>query len=138
MVFGPALVEAYRLENREAVNPRVILSPEACEILRSDMEGVSVPGETTQADLLRVDQDGVVFIDYLRVLLDEVDPIDDLRRHRSLVEAKLAETRDESRKWGKYRWVAEYHNDFCERLDRDELCIVSPDVSLGSQEFSLP
>ena len=138
MVFGPALVEAYRLENQKAVNPRVILSREACEILRSDMEGVSAPGDTTQADLLRVDQDGVVFIDYLKVLLDEVDPDDDLRRHRSLVEAKLAESRNESRKWGKYRWVAEYHNDFCARLDRNELCIVSPDVSPGFQGFSPP
>lgn len=138
MVFGPALVEAYRLESQKAVNPRVVLSREACQILRSDMEGVSAPGETTEADLLRVDQDGVVFIDYLKVLLDEVDPDDDLRRHRSLVEAKLAETRNESRKWGKYRWVAEYHNDFCGRLERDELCIDSPDASPGFQGFSLP
>ena len=137
MVFGPALVEAYRLESQRALTPRVILSPEACKILRADMKEVTAPDETTQADLLRVDQDGIVFIDYLKVLLDEVDPIDDLSKHRSLVEAKLAETKNESRKWGKYRWVAEYHNDFCERLGRDELCIVSRDASPGFQEFGL-
>lgn len=136
MVFGPALVEAYRLESQRALNPRVILSQEACEILRADMKDFSAPHETTQGDLLRVDQDGIVFIDYLKMLLDEVDPIDDLRRHRLVVEEKLVATRNESRKWGKYRWVAEYHNDFCERLGRGELCIVSPDASPGFQEFS--
>lgn len=123
MVFGPAMVDAYELERDGALNPRVILSDEACEILRADMGTYNEPQVTTQADFLMVDQDGVVFIDYLKVLLDEVDPLTDLERHRKAVEEKLAQTKGSSRKWNKYRWVAEYHNNFCDRLDVKDPCI---------------
>jgi hypothetical protein len=115
MVFGPGLVEAYRLERDWAISPRVVLGQAACEILRTDMTANPAAVTTTQSDLLIVDQDGVVFIDYLKMLFDEFDPVNELEIHRAAVETKLAAHRDESRKWEKYRWIAEYHNHFCER-----------------------
>lgn len=114
LVFGPALVDGYRHEQRAGV-PRVILTEEACTILREEMSEHANLADSTQADLLIVDRDGVVFIDYLKMLLDELDPIADLERHRAVVEEKLAAHRNDGRKWEKYRWVAEYHNHFCER-----------------------
>ncbi len=115
MVFGPALVKAYRLETKHAISPRVILTKEAREVLEDDLSHYENPEDAPQADLLVVDQDGVVFIDYLRMLFDEIDPVEELERHRAVVEEKLRAHRGESRKWDKYRWVAEYHNHFCER-----------------------
>ena len=135
MVFGPGLVEAYRLERDRAVSPRVVLAKEACEILRKDMSADADPAGTTQSDLLIVDQDGVVFIDYLKILLDEFDPFHELEQHRAAIEEKLANHRDDSRKWDKYRWLAEYHNHFCERMLEDGPVIPEGETALRLETF---
>jgi hypothetical protein len=115
IVFGPALVAAYQLEREQATNPRVVLNEEAREILRNDLGAYSGAAPSIQSRLLLVDQDGVAFIDYLDFVLDEVDPDAGLRIHRKAIEDKLAEHIGDRRKWEKYRWVADYHNQFCRR-----------------------
>lgn len=136
MVFGPGLVEAYRLERDRAVSPRVVLADAARSILRKDMAGEADPASTTQSDLLIVDQDGVVFVDYLKILLDEFDPFHELEQHRAVVEEKLAAHRDASRKWEKYRWVAEYHNHFCERTLENGPLIPEGETAMQLKAFS--
>lgn len=105
IVFGPALVEAHGLEQSEAVHPRVVLSDHATECVR----GHDVP--------LMVDQDGRSFVDYLDPAFADttvdVDRVLDV--HRKVVAAKLRRYREDSRRWDKYRWVAEYHNAVCEK-----------------------
>lgn len=70
------------------------------------------------------DQDGVAFVDYLMIVTDEIDPDGELRRHREMVESKLVETLENSRRWQKYRWVGEYHNDFGRRQAADPALLV--------------
>lgn len=135
MVFGPALVDAYEEERGRALHPRVVLTDDACEVLRADMATYSNPRESHQAELLIGDQEGVVFIDYLRMLLDELDPIHELERHRTVVEEKLAAHRSDRRKWEKYRWVAEYHNHFCERTLSNGPLIPPGETEMQLQEF---
>lgn len=62
MVFGPALVRAYHLERDKAVWPRVLVD--------KNVLGVFAAGEKKAAfaDFLRQDENGLVFIDYLRDL----------------------------------------------------------------------
>lgn len=110
LLYGPALVDAYDLERKVAVNPRIVLSPEAAAEIAGSMS------ENGQAEggYLRVEQDGSVFIDYLDILLDDPEnPIPFLEAHRDMVRTKLSETRGDSRKWDKYRWVGDYHNAYC-------------------------
>jgi hypothetical protein len=109
IVFGPALVKAYDLERKRAVNPRVVLSEHAAECLR----GHDAP--------LLVDQDGRAFIDYLAPAFEnaaiDIDAL--LRRHRNVIARRLDEHRADSHLWDKYRWVAEYHNTVCARRRPD-------------------
>jgi len=105
IVFGPALVEAYELEQHRAVNPRVVLSAHATQCL----EGHDAP--------LLIDQDGRAFIDYLAPAFDnasiDIDSL--LRKHRNVIAKHLERHRSDSRQWNKYRWSADYHNMVCER-----------------------
>jgi hypothetical protein len=104
LIFGPALVEAYELEDLHAVHPRVVLSKEA--------EAV-IPRPSSQ---LLCDGDGWTFINYLDPLLEEPDdPVPVLQAHRDRVLAGLRLNRDRKRVWEKCRWVAEYHNAFVDR-----------------------
>jgi hypothetical protein len=125
IVFGPALVEAHRLEQGAAHHPRVVLSDAAADCLR----GHDVP--------LLIDQDGRAFIDYLAPAFDdaavEIDTV--LRKHRDVIAGKLRRHRSDSRRWSKYRWSAEYHNRVCERRrpDSPKLTI---DIRASDKRFS--
>jgi hypothetical protein len=104
LIFGPALADAYELESRHAVHPRVVLSKEA---------ETAIARPSSQ---LLCDGDGWTFINYLDPLLEELDdPAPLLRDHRDRVVRCLGRHRDDKRVWEKYRWVAEYHNAFADR-----------------------
>lgn len=101
VLFGPALVEAYDLESRAAVHPRIVLSRAAAETQRG----------TAGGSMLMRDDDGQTFIDYLGAVVEEPDdPIPLLRSHRDTVVDRLHGSRRHKRRWEKYRWLGEYHN----------------------------
>jgi hypothetical protein len=65
-LFGPALVEAYTLESKAAMYPRIILDR---DVIEASLEGTSVDHkETDEIDyvesLLEQDSDGMYYIDY--------------------------------------------------------------------------
>jgi hypothetical protein len=100
-LFGPSLVEAYDLESRAAVHPRIVLSRAAAETQRG----------TAGGSMLLRDDDGQTFIDYLGAAFDEPDdPLSVLRGHRDTVIDRLHAHRRSKRRWEKYRWLGEYHN----------------------------
>jgi len=111
-IYGKPLVDAYVLESKHAVVPRILVSDALADTL----------GEHAWKDLLntftaRDGDDDCVFLDYLGVLRDEQDkhdPETTLRQHRDVVKAQLNRKNKVSIA-DKYRWVARYHNDFCER-----------------------
>ena len=115
LIFGPALVEAVNLEQETAKDPRIVLSPGALQALRQG-RGESIAGEP-----LRVDEDGLAFVDYLDNLY--VDPgvtaKRNLSKHQSVVEANLKTNAGDMGRWRKHRWVAEYHNDFLRRRSEE-------------------
>jgi hypothetical protein len=66
MVFGEGLVRAYRLESEIAIYPRAVIDDKIIDILLSD----PIPSklglfENRMAHLIRVDDDGRYFVDYL-------------------------------------------------------------------------
>ena len=101
VLFGPALVEAYDLESRAALYPRIVLSRTAAETQRGPAAG----------SMLMRDDDGQIFINYVGAAVEEPDDqIPVLRQHRDAVMDRLHGTRQHKRLWEKYRWLAEYHN----------------------------
>jgi len=111
-IYGKPLVDAYVLESKHAVVPRILV----CDSLADTLDEHAWTGfiDTCTA---RDGDDDRVFLDYLGVLRDpqsKHDPETTLRRHRDAVKAHLSREYKESIA-DKYRWVARYHNDFCER-----------------------
>lgn len=101
VLFGPALVEAYELESRATVHPRIVLSRAAAETQRG----------TAGGSALMCDHDGQTFIDYLGATFhDPDDGFSVLQGHQDTVVDRLHSTRGNKRRWEKYRWLGEYHN----------------------------
>ncbi|MBO9621670.1 MAG: hypothetical protein J7500_03060 [Sphingomonas sp.] len=116
-VFGPAMVRAYEIETHEAIHPRIVVDRSAYDTFLTDTrlhkEGHSAKMETGYVDkLLRVDADGVRFIDYLAASESEFDHpggyFEFLGQHAELVRDKLATTTGKVR--AKFEWLAGYHN----------------------------
>ena len=117
VLFGPGLIEAYDLERTKARFPRIVLDPFLLRELktnpilrrhryREEMRFLS--------PLLKTDEDGYVFIDYLRGLRGERESSDYfrfLKIHRDLVTRGLAEFRRDRDVLPKYGWLKRYHNE---------------------------
>lgn len=115
LLFGPALVEAVRLEQEVARVPRIVLSPKVCATLLTRAQAGEESAFYGEMPVL-VDEDGVAFVDYLRGAFQsdpEIVMPELLRRHKEVVSAKLEQNLTVFRRWSKYRWVAEYHNAIC-------------------------
>jgi hypothetical protein len=138
-VFGPALVEAYELESREAIHPRIVLSSEVKRSQRADLRYYSDPRYAPQSSLLLCDDDGHTFISYLGALFEDLDdPEPGLERHRDAVRQQLRTSRGDKRRWEKYRWLAEYHNAVVRRAlgDASELCVDAGEMTWRFTTFA--
>lgn len=118
-VFGPAFVRAYEIESREAVHPRIVLDLEVYEAVRDDPRLRSQDHEADEEfghldDFLTLDDDGYLFLDYLRAGESEFEGAGDylhfLTRHRQLVVQGLSEAGDDERVLAKYEWMRRYHD----------------------------
>lgn len=122
-VFGPAMVRAYEIESNEAIHPRIVVDENAYERFQADArlhkEDHDLEEEVRYVDgLLRVDEDGKRFIDYLRAGEPEFDDtacyFTFVEHHAALVRAKLAATQGRVR--AKFEWLAGYHNAVVEEI----------------------
>ena len=119
-VFGPALVGAYTLESKEAVVPRIVLSQRFAEYAREQVAESSAgyPWEV-YTDLLSVDDDGLVFVNYLGLAIDKGSEVEAwLANHLNLAQSKRRHARDPHVR-EKYEWSARYHDRFCREFLED-------------------
>lgn len=117
LLFGPALVDAYRLESRKAVHPRIVLDGCVEPLLLGARAFYGDPDQDAPQDsqVMR-DADGVLFVDYLSLLADEVEGFEaGLVQHHDLICRNLADHARNTRVWEKYHWMADYHNEVCAR-----------------------
>lgn len=112
MAFGPALIEAVKLEKATRW-PRVALTPQAADFNRQIVtEFYAMPEDSPHATEYLVDEDGVVFVDHLSVWLwDEDDEIMAervlTRQHTVIADSLSRETGETLEKW---KWLADMHN----------------------------
>ncbi len=128
-VFGPGLVEAYDLESKFAVYPRIVVSPgvvkafESGHLPRAPHHALEWERKYIRG-LLTCGDDGVWFVDYLRAFRSEVDPeevyVGWLQAHAKAVR-EMAEGGNTSGALNsvalKANWVARYHNQVVRELD---------------------
>jgi hypothetical protein len=117
-VFGDALTQTHHGESMLARDPRIILMKSAVDTVKSHLTYYHSPGQAPQARELLQDSDGQWFVNYLEYVLFaeyECGPFyEALMEHKSAVEKKLDQYRDNPRIFSKYAWVAGYHNFFCD------------------------
>jgi hypothetical protein len=123
-VFGPALIEAYQLEEKSAIYPRIILSDKLRGLILKHIS-FYLEGWSMQEDQFIVDSDGVLFINYLHHLIEiwNQDQFGDkakyltekLLLHKKKIEENLVSNRSNIRVFNKFSWVAKYHNHFCNK-----------------------
>ena len=110
MVVGPAMVEAYHLESKEAISPRIIIAKDLKEQIETDLVEflqsyttlTEVPGFN---NLFKTDEDGWCYLDYVNPDENyyEYGKEDHLNALERLVQKNL-QTADERVK-EKYLWL---------------------------------
>jgi hypothetical protein len=121
IVFGPALVKAYKLESQYAIYPRIIIDRDL--IGDAHQQGYIEHWR----DSFQRGEDGAYYLDYLfdfslaRYVLPEPedpDPATFIEEHRNMIEAVIKngirEKHERIRQ--KYMWLALYHNSAIGRL----------------------
>ncbi len=126
--FGPAFVEAYELESRSALYPRVIIDKNLLTKFDSDSLGPNHNLMTWESayvqQLLDVADDGFWFVDYLRSYDTELDHteryVDYLRAHKDRIDdaSSRANTPGVA---AKIHWLSSYHNRVISELDPKQL-----------------
>jgi hypothetical protein len=127
VIFGPALVRAYRLESQLALFPRVIVdAPVLNTVLNhvaTDIKDSIFP--LRLASLTRRDMDGLTHIDYLH--FDEMGVENEprmaalFRDLRQNIEAALIGARSDVRVFQKVAWLTHYFNDSLARLVSEDV-----------------
>lgn len=124
-IFGNGMVRAYKIEDEEAVYPRIMIDDQALEIYLTDAalwkDGEQDGYEAALAmRFIGVAEDGSHFVDYLRAAgPGEFDAgiaghFDFLRRHKRLIVNHLANADAKARR--KLVWLANYHNRYVGEL----------------------
>ncbi len=118
-VYGPALLEAYRLESKVAVNPVVVLCDNTMKLVNKHLTyyGESAP---QLRDVLK-GPDGRYFLNYLTECIIEGDEGDylvheHLRSHKTQIESALKAYVAIPAVFAKFTWLASYHNYFCDMV----------------------
>lgn len=116
-VFGPALLEAHAGESILARDPRIIITDSVIPMVNAHLNYYARKKHAPHCNYLLRDSDGKWFVNYLNVLIPDVDyPLpDELIQHKEIVEKLLDKYSGHPVIWSKYAWVAKYHNYFCEK-----------------------
>lgn len=115
-IFGSALIEAHDLESKKAVNPIVLCSDELKKLLDIQLREYSGSDEDPpHASSVYIQEDGSYFLNYLSAAApDGTINTEKIRLHKTLVEQELIKNAEIVKVHSKYRWLAGYHNYFCD------------------------
>lgn len=115
-VFGPALIEAVRLE-KDTLQPRVALTEGTVDLARAvaKTSGYYTPEAVPHLTSLAIDEgDHTVFVDTIGVWLSEEDDptaVDHfLGIYKARIEAAIEDTAQDSNVAQKWLWLADYFN----------------------------
>jgi hypothetical protein len=125
-VFGPALVDAYNLESKLALYPRIVISSDLLmgirenDLMRSKAHSVAEEFQYING-LISCDGGSVNYIDYIRAIHPELDEsslsLDFLLKHQRLVCDGILNFKNAAHVRKKYEWMGEYHNQFIDSID---------------------
>ena len=126
-VFGPALVEAYLLESKAALYPRIILDRELTNLAKTARSTHHSPADEQRyvRSLLEHDSDGMLYVDYFSKAAGELDdPAYDfpvyIERLAHIIRKGLQGSTHRSRAdiRVKYFWMRERYNKMVDEVQR--------------------
>ncbi len=118
-IYGPAMIDAYKLESEFAKYPRIVISPKLLQEFEDNSLLISF--NTFDEDkeyvyhFLYQDTDYMWFIDYARAVYEELDDPESmyfyfLIRHKDLIILGTRKYKSNSSILVKYVWLTQYHN----------------------------
>ena len=119
-VYGAALLEAYHLESKVAVNPVVVLCDKTMKLVDKHITYYSGEIAPQIRQVLR-GPDGRYFLNYLTECIVEGDDREyldakSLRLHKKQIESALKAYAAVPAVFSKFAWLAAYHNYFCDSV----------------------
>jgi hypothetical protein len=112
--FGPAVIQAYELEQRKPGHPRIMVGASVLqEVERNPLLWMHDRNDELKVvqNFLDHDDDGSAYIDYLRLVLGESeDPQWVLRMHDEFIEKGLTSFGNDESIGPKYKWLRTYHD----------------------------
>ncbi|AYO04199.1 hypothetical protein ACPSLY_06970 [Vibrio parahaemolyticus] len=134
MIYGKALLDAYALESKVANDPKIVISDEVLNIVRSHTQFYAHPQNSPQNSDVFIDADGKGFISYLDELIYQGEyeyqlDTERLLQHKERVIEAVDLHKNNTKVWYKYHWLCDYHNYFCSRVS---------DVSGYTNECMIP
>lgn len=113
MVYGSGLVRAYELESKSAIYPRIVID--------ENLKPVD-----WLVGLRKENGEGIWYFDYLELayaLYKQEEMNKDLHHsdklwlenHQSYIQNALIKHKDNLKIYEKYKWLAEYYNQFCDK-----------------------
>jgi hypothetical protein len=120
-VYGDALISAYELESKIAVNPIVVLCDDTKQLVNAHLkfyEGEAAP----QTRSLLIGPDGRYFVNYLGLCILEGDDdyrldVKSLLTHKDNIQGALKQSISNPAVFSKFVWLAQYHNYFCSLVE---------------------
>ena len=144
--YGPALLEAYQLESKKAINPIITLSDDVMKLVDKHTEYYSSIYISPQHRHVWVSDDNRYFLNYLSECIWEIDGGDEvdwksLTSHKERIEHNLNKYRYLPSVFGKYVWLASYHNEFCKSVTRfpgytSSVCVQSETIEFKFRKLS--
>nr|WP_314899574.1 hypothetical protein [uncultured Deefgea sp.] len=133
-VYGEALITAYELESKVAVNPIIVLCDKTMRLVNSHLSFYAGEMAPQMRDVL-VNSDGRYFINYLSESLIDSDDgwhldIKSLKIHKKQIENALIQYSNQPAVFAKFSWLSAYHNFFCDSVSR--LPTYSDDLKISS------
>ena len=126
IVIGTALIDAYQLEEKYSIYPRIILSKEVSEKVNQYINYFAEKKGCPENKRCLIDKDGYYFINYLDFLMEHYIDNDDnemyieieneLLLHKVKILEQLELYFKNDRIFEKFVWLANYHNYFCKNF----------------------
>ncbi len=119
IVFGPALVKAYK-HDKKGGPPRIVIDPTALMMIKRQTDCYPEPFLSPHYYHLLEDADGAIYLNYLNEAFvhyrDEGVYYELLRAHQNKIINGLDEYKDIPDIRVKYEWLANYHNYMCHKF----------------------
>lgn len=128
MVYGPALNQAYELESKYAVYPRIVLSPDLIaetktnRLLKDNDRSHEEELEFIE-ELIKEGDDGFWFVNYLRGMRNlfhrPKEFVEYLLMHKKNICEGAQKFKKINKTLAKYLWLAKYHNIYIQSIPKE-------------------